>query len=90
MGRSTTPTFRTEVVDQEGIHHMTWNCKTHGRPTNANAETFRKMLNNSYLPGGVNEHISKHFILHTSKVSVIRQSTGEVVAVANAPMFEVV
>jgi len=43
-------------------------------------------------PGGVNFHVSdsRGVIAHISTVRVIRQSTGEVVAESNAPLFEVI
>lgn len=94
MGKIYTPTFRAEVKDNTSPVwiSMVWNVKDHGRPSNNNAETFRVKLNSSFLPGGVNEHISKSagFLVHVNSVRVIRQATGDVVAEAKAPMFEVV
>jgi hypothetical protein len=93
MGRVTTPTHRVEYVTN--VAHMTpgaWHNKNEGRPSDDAAERHRVMLNASLQPGGVNEHCTGHdgTIMHVSKVTVIRQRDGKVVAVANAPMFEVV
>ena len=92
MGRSTTLTFIAETTDQTGTYVITWNTKTHGKPTDENAARYRKGLNDSFLPGGVNEHVitREGAVIHTSKVKVIRQSSGEVVAKDYAPLFEVV
>ena len=90
---SRTLTFRTEVFDNtRRWGRLTWDCKTHGRPTDKNAEKFRVSLNKSYALGGCNYPISQSygFIIHASKVRVIRQSTGEIVAKADAPTFEIV
>ena len=92
MGLITTPTHRVEY--QTNIGHMTpgaWDNRNEGRPTDAGAEAHRVMLNESFQPGGVNEHcLVDGAIMHATKVTVIRQCDGKVVAVANAPMFEVV
>lgn len=93
MGRSVTPTFRTEVRANIGRYgSFGWDCKVNGRPTQKNADAYRDHMNQSFCPGGVNDHISKSrgVVPHISEVKVIRQSTGEVVVVSNAPMFEVV
>ena len=94
MGKVYTPTFRAEVRDNtsQAWFHSAWNVKDHGRPTDKNAERYRRSLNESLKIGGVNEHISKAagFLVHTSAVRVIRQATGQVVASAKAPLFEVV
>ena len=94
MGRTTIPTYYAQVKDNTGpnLHHMVWDCKRHGRPTAKNAERYRVSLNESFKLGGVNDHISKGygFLVHTSEVRVVRNRTGEVVASAKAPMFEVV
>ena len=92
MGRSYTPTYRVEVTVNNGkLDLYGWDCKCHGRPTNSNAEKYRRKLNESFGPKGVNWHISKScgVVVHVSSVRVIRQSTGAVVATAKAPLFEV-
>lgn len=99
MGRSYTPTYRVETFDnrmnvslyQRRLESCAWNCKRDGRPTEANAEKYRQEMNKTFLPGGVNYHISEScgFTIHISTVWIIRQSTGELVAKAKAPMFEV-
>lgn len=90
MGRSVTPTFRVEVTANVHITDMFWSVKQSGKPTAENAEKFRKMLNESFAPGGVNAPKGDEIVPHISKVRVIRQSTNAVVAEASAPLFEVV
>jgi hypothetical protein len=100
MGRSITPTFRAEYKTQDGRWNaIGWNARAtqcanvtvHGAPNERNAEVMRSKLNKSFANGGVNAHVSAAvgYILHVSAVRVIRQSTGEVVAMAVAPLFEV-
>ena len=92
MGKSYTPTYRVETKDNTSFYwnRAAWNVKEHGRATNNNAEAYRVKLNESYQIGNVNEHISKAEgkLVHVSAVRIIRQSTEEVVATANAPLFE--
>ncbi len=90
MGRSTTPTFVARTTDQTGTHVVAWNFKTYGKPTDAKAEAFRTKLNESFQPGGVNEHCltREGAIIHTSKVEVVRQANNEIVAQATMPTFE--
>ena len=93
MGRSTTPAFRSEVIGTNWNFSMFgWDCKTNGRPTQANVDQYRFSLNKSFQPGGVNFHIaeSRGVVPHVSEVRVIRQSTGAVVATSKMGMFEVV
>ena len=93
MGHSITPTFRAEVKANIGHYSsFSWDCKVNGRPSQKNVDSYRVHMNRSFAPGGVNDHISQSrgVIPHISEVKVIRQSTGEVVATSNAPMFEVV
>lgn len=92
MGRSTTPTFVVDYQDQLGLHKAIWNVKDSGKPTDANLEAWRVLMNQSMLPGGCNEHVSKSvgFIPHVSKATIRNQKTGKLnVATAKAPMFEV-
>jgi cell division protein FtsI/penicillin-binding protein 2 len=99
MGKVITPTFRAEYRDQAGWHSIAWNARAgstpqtvHGSPTEANAEKLRRTLNKSFQPTGVNAHVAKvrGYIPHVSRVRVIRQSTGQIMAEAVAPMFEAV
>jgi len=93
MGRSVTPTFRAEVKGSGWNFDMFgWDCKINGRPSQMTVDHYRRSLNESFQPGGVNFHVSdsRGVIAHISTVRVIRQSTGEVVAESNAPLFEVI
>jgi len=88
MGRSIIPTYYAKYRDQSGWHDISWK----GRATEAKAEKLRKTLNYSFNPGGCNYHVSKAvgYIIHVSEVKVVRNDrSGEVVAMAKAPMFEV-
>jgi len=92
MGRSVTPTYRVEVVTNVGrITPMAWDCKRDGRPNQKNIDQWRVDINKSFQPDGVNWHVSESsgIVQHISKATVIRQSTHEVVAVSEMPMFEV-
>lgn len=92
MGRSTTPTFRAEVKGSNcNFDAFGWDCKTNGRPNQTNVDRYRLSLNNSFLPGGVNYHMtdSRGVVAHVSSIRVIHQSTGKVVVESKAPMFEV-
>ena len=92
MGRSVTPTYRVEVRLNTG--YMTpsaWNCKQDGRPTEANLEKWRKELNASFQPDGVNgPRNDTDTVIHIISAKIIRQRTGEVVSETTMPMFEVV
>ena len=93
MGRVTTPTFRAEFRTNVPVNltDAAWNCRTMGRPTVENAEAYRQRLNASFQPGGVNgPRKDDDVIIHVNRVRIVRQSNNEVVAEANAPMFEVV
>lgn len=92
MGRSITPTYVAEFTVNHGhLTPMAWDCKRYGRPTDANAEKFRKFYNMSFQPGRVNGPLTEDdVILHISEVRVIRNDgSKEVVATATAPLFEV-
>lgn len=93
MGRVTTPTFRAELKTNvpANLTDAAWNCRTMGRPTVENAEAYRIRLNESFKPGGVNgPRNDTDVVIHVHTVRIVRQATGEVVAEAKAPMFEVV
>lgn len=60
------------------------------RMTAAELEAFRRDLNASFLPGGVNEPRQGAAIVpHVSRCTMVDQRTRAVVAVAAAPLFEV-
>ena len=93
MGRVYTPTYRVEAASNvPGLTIFGWCCRTNGRATDKNADRWRKGMNQSFQPGGNNWHVSKAngVVPHLHEVRIVRQRTGEVVAVASAPMFEVV
>jgi hypothetical protein len=92
MGKIMTPAYRVRYRDQDGWRTLTWICAMEGRPSNAAAERYRKEMNASFQPGGANKAISaiRGYVPHISHVEVIKQATGEVVARAAMPMFEVV
>ena len=80
------PTYRIEFNGNTGLTNQTWH-RDYGRPTNANLDSFINSLKKSTMPGGVNSHIGQ---LYIAKAQIVRQATGEVVAVYQAPLFEVV
>lgn len=93
MGRIVTPTYRVETASNiHGLQLSGWDCKRNGRPSDTRAENYRTTMNQRFLPGGVNFGISEAsgVIVHLSEVRIVRQSSGEVVARAKAPRFEVV
>jgi len=93
MGRVTTPKYRAEFRTNAKTYltPACWNCRTMGRPTAENAEKYRQRLNASFQPGGVNgPRYPGDVIVHVNRVLIVNQFTNQVVAEANAPMFEVV
>lgn len=88
MGKSHTPTYRVEYVDQTGTHYAIWT----GRATEARLAAWRRRHNDSVQPGGVNWHLSLALgiVPHISYARIVRQSTREVVAEVTMPSFEVV
>ena len=92
MGRSYTPKYRIEVKCNVPMDWLgCWDSKQYGRVSNVNAEKYRTTFNQSFLPGGVNAHVSEArgvvpWIYH---VDVVRQSDGKVMASAHAPAFEI-
>jgi hypothetical protein len=89
MGRYITPTYYAYYFDQDGRNEIAWS----GSATHERAEETRQALNRSFQPGGCNEHIrlKSGGIPHVNKVQVIRNNrSGEIVAEAKMPMFEVV
>lgn len=93
MGRSVTPTHRVEVVTNVGTQTpFSWNRKDSGAPNVKNLAKWREALNASFAPKGVNAHLSDALgvVLHVSKATLIHQRSDDIVAVVNAPLFEVV
>ena len=103
MGKSYPPKSRVEYRDNSDMLRprnalptepgkLSWPSKHLGKPTNAKAEQFRKDLNQSFQPSGVNGHVSKSLntVVHIYRLWVIEQKTGQWVAEANMPAFEVV
>lgn len=103
MGKSYTPKYRVEYRDNSDRLRprnalpvepgkLQWPSKHFGKPTDAKAESFRQDLNQSFLPGAVNGHISESLgvVVHITRLWIIEQATGHKVAQAVAPAFEVV
>jgi hypothetical protein len=92
MGRSVLVTLVIIYQDQLGSHHCAWDTKSYGKPTEANLEKWRKAMNESMKPGGVNEHISQSykFMPHISKAEIYNQKTYRTVANTRMPMFEAI
>ena len=70
-----------------------WHTRDYGKPTPENLNKWRQRQNKSFLPGGVNEHLSTSYIPHISNVRVYRQSPAAkrgLVASYIAPAFEIV
>jgi hypothetical protein len=76
--------------DQQGPKVLIWNSKTSGKPTVENLDKWRKSMNASMKPGGVNEHISHSlgFMPHIGNCEIHNQKTGQIVAAFKAPVFE--
>lgn len=78
--------YRIEIVANV---HMTSIGKD--RVMNAvELEAFRKELNRSFLPGGVNGVSDGMVVPYVSTMTMIRQSDSLVMAGTSAPMFEVI
>lgn len=98
MGRSYTPKYRVEYHNNTDYvdgrvpsmypQWMHW-PRDLGKPSNAKAEKLRCDMNSTFQPGGVNEHVNRNVTIHIHTLRVIEQATGETVAEANMPMFEV-
>lgn len=91
MGRTTTPTFRLEVLESTNTgrnyaFQSAWPTRHAGRPTDATLAAHVQVHEASTRPGGVNEHLGASTV---TRARVIRQSTGDVVAEYHAPMFAV-
>ena len=93
MGKIITPTYRIEVKENDftdSWHVMSWN-KEYGKPNTKNLENFVSKMNESYLPTGVNSHITKMrgYIVCVYKARIIHQKSGDIVAEWKAPSFQV-
>ena len=88
MGRIVTPKYRMEVRTNVGsMTPSSWS----GRATEKRLETAVKAENESFLPGGVNAHVSKAHgaVVRIIYARLVEQATGTVVAEYTAPAFEV-
>lgn len=99
MGRSYTPKYRLEYRDNSvacrrnpNYFHTICPPKGFGTPTERKLSEYRRALNTSFAPGGVNAHVSEAagHVVHVGRVRAVEQKTGRVVASTVAPMFEVV
>lgn len=91
MGRSTTPTYRVEVIANKVFGLFAWNGRQDGAATEANLEKWRQSYNTSFQVGGVNgPRNDDDIVVHISSAKLVRQSTGEVVAEVTGPAFEIV
>lgn len=85
---SITPTFRVELrVIGSHWTPAAWPTKHAGRPSDATLAAYVASLEASTRPGGVNAHLGET-VVRTAKV--VRQSTGDVVATYEAPLFAAV
>lgn len=85
MGRSTTPTHAVRmVVPGFAYSPAAWPTKHHGRPTDATLAEYVTEFEASCAPGGCNAHLGPQRV---TRASVIRQSTGALVASYTAPAF---
>jgi hypothetical protein len=94
MRGSITPTHRIELRtnDLKVMESYPWDSKHYGAATKANLEEWRTVMNASFQPGGVNEHITKArgVVPHIISAKLIHQQTSAVVAETEMPSFEVV
>ena len=93
MGRSRTPTHivrYTQVVEGEHQIRFTdsaWPTQAKrggGRPTQANLTRYIEGTNESFEPGGVNEHLSQRGTVRILGAEIVNQHTGEVKATYSA------
>jgi hypothetical protein len=88
MGKIVKTKYRIEVKDNRGVtSQYVWR----GRISQDKLSDYMDTLNKSFIPGGINFHLSKAVgvCLYHHKAQVINQFTGEVVATWSAPMFQV-
>jgi len=105
MGRVVTPKYRVEYrdnhlmmgkrsadmissIDGRPVLTMAWRRE---RPTKKFLENWRKVYNESFLPGGSNEHISEiaKSIPYIFYARIVEQKTGKVICETHMPTFEV-
>lgn len=90
------------VHEQLNIDHMPsvrwkftgpckWDHKYLGKPTSEKLGQWVMDGNKSYLPGGINEHVSNAMgvVPYCYAAKVVNQYTGETVAEWRAPLFQV-
>jgi hypothetical protein len=88
MGRSVTPKYRVETKENVGaMTPAAWR----GRATPARLAEWVEACNKSFLPGGVNGHVSESrgVVVYIHAAKIIEQATGRVVAEYKAPAFQV-
>jgi hypothetical protein len=94
MGKSTTPEHRIELRtnDLKVMDSYPWDSKHYGAATNENLEEWRTVMNASFQPGGVNEHITeaRGVVPHIISAKLIHQHSQAIVAETGMPAFEVV
>lgn len=89
---SATPTYRIEFAPARHpfngrVYHQTVGC-WQGRASQKRLDEFMESFINSMKPGGVNEHQAVDGWLPVpAAASIVRQSTGEVVATWEHPAF---
>lgn len=96
MGRSTTPTYRVEfygvVAAGRRVRHTpgAWNVRSrgcvlgNGIPTDERLAAYIEEIEQSTLPGEVNEHLG---VTRIARAAIIHQRSGETVASYEAPLF---
>ena len=103
MGRSTTPTYRLEILGHTGDFGMTngaWNvrgrngCPGAGKPSTESLDRYVTSFEESLRPGECNAHLG---IFSLTSCQIVHQSTGKVVATwkrseqrKDEPAFQVV
>lgn len=84
MGKSTTPRYRIEFTSNV---YMTPHARD-AKMTTLQLEGYRKALNASFQPGGVNA-AREGIVPHISRLRLIDQRTGDVINGCCGPLFEV-
>ena len=83
------PKYVVRTYDQDGPTVTAWR----GHATEKRAEAYRVKMNDSFQPGGANDHIrlKNGGIPHISRVDILTNDRyNSIVATARMPMFEVV
>ncbi len=95
MGRVITPKYR---IEQAGLnlhptHRLTtsaeWDVRAYGRPTRENIARFVEAQTRSFMSGGPNHSLAEEmgYLPVPSRVRVVEQKSGRVVAEWEAPAF---